>query len=126
MLFHLFCWLAVGFPALLLGIFVERHSSPSQSIPYLDRCIVSLYIGLVLLSSTLLALSLLVPLSPIVLALTVTLILALTLTDKGTLKEWTYIGSRLLNRRTVAGMMILLALAAYGAADRIKVYDTGL
>ncbi len=126
MLFHLFCWAVVGLPALLLGIFIERHSSPGQSIPYLDRGIVSLYIGLVLLSSALLALSLLVPLSPIVLALTLALVLTLTLTDKGTLKECTDLGSRLLNRRSMIGVSMLLALAAYGAADRIKVYDTGL
>jgi GH18 family chitinase len=126
MLFHLLCWVAVGLPCLLLGSFIKLYSSPAESSSSPDHAIVSLYIGLVLMSSVLLALSLIVPVSPILLALIVISILGLTLSDEHTRQQFTRFHSRLMNRRTLAGMAILLPLAAYGAADRIKVYDTGL
>src|SRR5258705_12698402 len=104
MLFHLFCWAAVAVPCLLLGVFIERRSCPTHSISGADHAIVSFYIGLVSLSAILLALSLLLPVSPIALALIIAGILALTLFDENSLKESTSFGLSLLNRRTVAGV----------------------
>lgn len=126
MLFHLFCWAAVGFPSLALGMFIEGHLSVIPFTSYLDRCIVSLYIGLLLFSTALLGLSLVVPISAAALCLTLTFGLAIALLDKPTLTACTNATSRLLNRRTITSIAVLFGLAAFGAADRIKVYDTGL
>src|SRR3954465_6957108 len=124
MLLHLFCWAVVGVPCILLGIFVQQLSRPAPTAPGADRVIVALYLGLVLLSTGLLALSLLVPLSPIVLAIISLCILARTLSHEGTLKECAPLFS-LMDRRILAGLAALVAIAAFSAADPVKVYDTG-
>jgi hypothetical protein len=116
----------VGVPCLMLGNFIEGRSAFIQCISHAERAMISLYLGLILLSSVLLAVSLVFPLAPVELGAIITLILAFTLFGEQTRKRFLQFGSPLLNRPILAGMAILLMLAAYGAADRIKVYDTGL
>ena len=126
MLFHLLCWAMVVPPALLVGLYVEKIAGHTQTDPSVDRTVVAIYTGLLLLSGPLLALSLLVPISPLVFVILLALVVLFTLSDKETRRSFSAAVSKLLNLQVIAGMAIIVPLAAYAAASRIKIYDTGL
>ncbi len=126
MIFHLCCWVLVGVPCVLLGELIEEKAGDVRLAGIPDRLIVALFSGLGLLSTFLLALSLVMPVTPVALGLVLGLIIVVTLSRQALRKEIGRVCSSLLNAKVLLLLTIFAMLGAYAAADPIKIFDTGV
>lgn len=126
MIFHLCCWLLVGVPCILLGELVEHLTGDVRFTPRPERLIMALFLGLGLLSSFLLALSLLTPVTPVALGFILGLTTIVALSRQALRKEIGGLCFTFCNLRVLVLFVIFAMLGAYAAADPIKIYDTGV
>lgn len=127
MAFLLLAWLVLGGIGWAIGAALLHHLTGSAFPRRGDRAYLSLWLGIVVLASSLMAVSLVVPLSPWAGSATAAVLVAAALGQRGCRAElrWQWQGLRAQRGWAIASGVFAFAVAFYGVQP-VTLYDTGL
>ncbi|WP_017303058.1 LIC_10190 family membrane protein [Spirulina subsalsa] len=125
-MFVLFClWLILGSISWIIGTGVLQRTHAVSIARFGDRTILALWLGITLLGISLLATSLLLPLSPLVGGVVALLLILAALQNKNTRQELYKLPTHLSLKRILIYSIIGVIIALFNAQP-VTAYDTGL